>query len=46
MSKSLQPSIQATYLIDVNLPRRFSLWNTEEYIHQMDIDPRMKDNEI
>ena len=35
-----------TFLIDVNLPYYFGLWNTEEYIHQMDIAPRAKDKEI
>ena len=34
------------YLIDVNLPYYFSLWNTEDYIHQIDIDPRAKDKNI
>lgn len=27
----------AKYLIDVNLPRRSSLWNSDDYIHQYDI---------
>jgi hypothetical protein len=26
------------FLVDVNLPTRFSLWNTPEFIHQRDID--------
>lgn len=34
------------FLIDVNLPYYFSLWNTEEYIHQMDVAPRAKDKDI
>lgn len=34
------------YLIDVNLPYYFSRWNTEAYIHQIDIDPRSKDRGI
>lgn len=34
------------YLIDVNLPRYFSLWNTDEYIHQADIDFRSSDERI
>ncbi len=25
------------YLIDVNLPYFFALWNTQDYIHQNDI---------
>lgn len=36
----------AKYLIDVNLPRRFGLWNKEEYLHQTDVDSRMKDKHI
>ena len=34
------------YIIDANLPYYFSLWNNEEYIHVIDIDPHMKDSEI
>lgn len=34
------------FLIDVNLPRYFSLWNHVEYIHQIDIDDKMLDNVI
>lgn len=34
------------YLIDVNLPYYFSLWNTSDYIHQIDIDPKAKDKDI
>ncbi|MEM8967399.1 MAG: DUF5615 family PIN-like protein [Bacteroidota bacterium] len=34
------------YLIDVNLPYYFSLWNHEKYVHQIDIDPRAKDKDI
>ena len=34
------------YLIDVNLPYYFGLWNSEEYVHQIDIDASMKDREI
>lgn len=36
----------AKYLIDVNLPYYFSLWNNELYIHQIDIDDEWKDNKI
>lgn len=36
----------AKYLIDVNLPYYFGLWNTEEYIHQIDLDPSAKDKAI
>lgn len=34
------------YLIDVNLPYYFSLWNTSNYLHQNDINPVAKDREI
>jgi len=34
------------YLIDVNLPRYFSLWAGEEYEHVVNIDDEMKDSEI
>ncbi len=34
------------YLIDVNLPYYFSLWNSADYIHQIDIDPKAKDKDI
>ncbi len=36
----------AKFLIDVNLPYYFSLWNTNEYIHQRDIDDEWKDGQI
>lgn len=36
----------ASYLIDINLPSHFSLWNTNEYIHQRDLDPRSSDADI
>jgi hypothetical protein len=28
----------AKYLIDVNLPYRFSLWKSDDYIHQIDVN--------
>ncbi|WKN41728.1 DUF5615 family PIN-like protein [Tunicatimonas pelagia] len=34
------------YLIDVNLPYYFSLWNNKEYVHQIDIEPQAKDKDI
>lgn len=34
------------YLIDVNLPYRFSLWNSEDFIHQIDIDDEWTDEQI
>lgn len=34
------------YLIDVNLPRYFSLWASDEYEHVVNIDDEMKDSQI
>jgi predicted nuclease of predicted toxin-antitoxin system len=34
------------FLIDVNLARYFSLWNSDEYLHIVDINDEMKDSEI
>ncbi|MBI9039409.1 MAG: hypothetical protein JEY97_14850 [Bacteroidales bacterium] len=34
------------YLIDVNLPYYFSLWNNENYIYQRNINSQWKDNRI
>jgi predicted nuclease of predicted toxin-antitoxin system len=34
------------YLIDTNLPYYFSLWNTTDYIHQIDIQNDLEDSEI
>lgn len=36
----------AKYLIDVNLPYRFSLWKGDDYIHQIDIDDEWTDEQI
>lgn len=36
----------ARFLVDVNLPYYFSLWNTEDYIHQKDIDDEWTDEQI
>ena len=36
----------AKYLIDVNLPYRFSLWQGPEYIHVRDIDDEWSDTDI
>ncbi|EKB51084.1 DUF5615 family PIN-like protein [Cecembia lonarensis] len=36
----------ARFLIDVNLPYYFSLWNNSEYIHQLDIDDTWTDAQI
>jgi predicted nuclease of predicted toxin-antitoxin system len=34
------------YLIDVNLPSRFSMWATAEYEHVVNINDEMKDSQI
>lgn len=34
------------YLIDVNLPSRFSVWASEEYEHVVHINDELKDSEI
>ncbi|MCE7043532.1 DUF5615 family PIN-like protein [Dyadobacter sp. CY312] len=34
------------YLIDVNLPYYFALWNTAEFIHQKDINDEWLDSQI
>lgn len=36
----------AIYLIDVNLPYYFSLWNSDDYIHQADIQKDLEDSKI
>ncbi len=34
------------FLVDVNLPKRFSFFNSEKFIHISDINPKMTDTEI
>jgi len=34
------------YLVDVNLPRWFSQWNSADYIDQHDLDPSRHDQQI
>lgn len=36
----------AKYLIDVNLPYRFSLWKGNDFIHQRDINDEWSDKQI
>ncbi len=36
----------AKFLIDVNLPYRFSLWKSDDYIHQINIDDEWTDTQI
>jgi len=35
-----------SYLVDANLPRLFSQWNSPEYVHQHDLDPSRHDTII
>ncbi len=34
------------YLVDVNLPYRFSLWCTSDFLHQKDINDTWRDSKI
>jgi predicted nuclease of predicted toxin-antitoxin system len=34
------------YLIDVNLPCNFALWNNEDFVHQKDINDEWTDEQI
>ena len=34
------------FLVDVNLPRKFAFFNSPLFMHVVDIDPMMTDNEI
>ena len=34
------------FLIDVNLPYRFALWHSEEFIHQFDLGDEWTDEQI
>ena len=34
------------FLIDVNLPKKFSFFNSDEFIHLVDINPKMNDSAI
>lgn len=36
----------AKYLIDVNLPYYFNLWNSDDYRHVIDIDDELSDTQI
>jgi predicted nuclease of predicted toxin-antitoxin system len=42
MSSSPSPK----FLVDVNLPYYFSLWNSPDYVHQRDIDAGWTDEQI
>jgi predicted nuclease of predicted toxin-antitoxin system len=34
------------FLVDVNLPYHFSLWKSDDYVHQTDIDDEWTDTQI
>ena len=34
------------FLIDVNLPEKIAVWNSDEFIHVRSIDEKMKDSAI
>ncbi|MCF8303065.1 MAG: DUF5615 family PIN-like protein [Bacteroidales bacterium] len=34
------------FLVDVNLPKYFSYFNKDNFMHIVDLDPRMSDKEI
>lgn len=36
----------ASYLLDVNLPYRFSIWKSADYFHQKDLDDEWTDSQI
>ena len=36
----------ALFLIDANLPYYFSLWNSDDFIHQKDINDEWSDEQI
>jgi predicted nuclease of predicted toxin-antitoxin system len=36
----------AKFLIDINLPYHFALWNSPEFIHQKDLNSKWSDEEI
>jgi len=34
------------FLVDVNLPKKFRFFNDSKFVHVVDIDPHMSDNDI
>lgn len=43
---NLKPVDQLIFLVDVNLPKKFSYFNSIQFIHVVDIDPMMKDRAL
>ncbi len=37
---------KASFLVDVNLPKKFSFFNSAEFIHVVDIDATLRDKDI
>lgn len=35
-----------SFLVDVNLPKRFSHFNSDNFVHVADVNPKMTDDEI
>ena len=35
-----------SFLVDVNLPKKFSFFNSPNFVHVVDINPRFTDEEI
>jgi predicted nuclease of predicted toxin-antitoxin system len=43
---NLKPVDQLIFLVDVNLPKKFSYFNSIQFAHVVDIDPLMKDKAL
>ncbi len=43
---NLEPVNNCKYLVDVNLPKKFSYFKTVDFIHVVDINPCMTDRDI
>lgn len=41
-----KPHEDFRFLVDVNLPKKFSFFNQEGFVHVVDIDSRMTDSQI
>lgn len=41
-----KPADHLRFLVDVNLPKKFQFFNSNHFIHVVDINPVMKDKEI
>jgi len=43
---NLRPVNPLRFLVDVNLPKKFSYFNSSQFIHVVDINPLMKDKAL